>query len=134
MRKNIKLLVFMLALAMQSIPTWSATDSVYPVALNYVPTGRLGNNPKPSKAPAKFNLSLSVSLNLENQQLVMQDSYGEVYTYYILNKNEEVVSQGILDFSSTENHIVDLWNYHSGAYTLAIVYGGHTFFGTFDID
>lgn len=64
----------------------------------------------------------------------MQDSSGEIYTYYILNENEEVVSQGILDFSSTDNYTIDLGASLSGAYTLVIVHGGHTFCGTFDIN
>ena len=64
----------------------------------------------------------------------MQDSSSEIYTYYISNENEEVVSQGILDFSSTDNYTLDLWSFLSGAYTLVIVHGGHTFCGTFDID
>ena len=75
-----------------------------------------------------------MSYNADGQQLVMQDSSGEVYTYYILNENEEVVSQGILDFSSTDNYTIDLWSFLRGAYALVIVHGGHTFCGTFDID
>ena len=62
----------------------------------------------------------------------MQDSSGEIYTYYI--SNEDIVSQGILDFSSTDNHIIDLGASLSETYTLVIVHGGHTFCGTFDID
>ena len=63
----------------------------------------------------------------------MQDSSGEIYTYYILNENEEVVSQGILDFSSTDNYTIDLWSFLRGAYALVIVHGGHTFCGTFGL-
>lgn len=73
-----------------------------------------------------------MSYNAEDQQLVMQDSSGEIYTYYI--SNEDIVSQGILDFSSKDNHTIDLGASLSGAYTLVIVHGGHTFCGTFDID
>lgn len=75
-----------------------------------------------------------MSYNAEDQQLVIQDSSSEIYTYYILNENEEVVSQGILDFSSKDNHTIDLGAYLSGTYTLVIVHGGHTFCGTFDIN
>ena len=64
----------------------------------------------------------------------MQDSSGEIYTYYILNENEEVVSQGMSDFSSTDNYTIDLGAFLSGTCTLVIVHGGHTFCGTFDID
>ena len=62
----------------------------------------------------------------------MQDSSGEIYTYYI--SNEDIVSHGILDFSSTDNHTIDLGAFLSGAYALVIVHGGHTFCGTFDIN
>lgn len=134
MTKKIFYMAMLLAFVMQSVSVWSATQSVSPVYLYYKNTPKLDGNPKPSKSPASYNLSLSVSYNAECQQLVMQDSSGEVYTYYIINENEEVVSQGILDFISTDNYTVDLWGYLSGAYTLFIVHGGHTFCGTFDID
>lgn len=134
MTKKICFMAILFAFVMQSVNVWSATLSVTPVYLYYKHTPKLDGMPKPSKSPASYNLSLSVAYNAESQQLVMQDSSSEVYTYYILNENEEVVSQGILDFSSIDNHIVDLWTFQSGAYTLAIVHDGYTFCGTFDID
>ena len=134
MTKKICFMAILLAFVMQSVSVWSATQCVSPVYLYYKHTPKLDGMPKPSKSPANYSLSLSVSYNAESQQLVMQDSSSEVYTYYILNENEEVVSQGILNFSSTNNQTVDLWAYPSGAYTLVIVHGGHTFCGTFDID
>lgn len=134
MTKKICFMAILLAFIMQNVSVWAATQSVLPVYLYYKHTPKLDGMPKPSKSPANYSLSLSVSYNAESQQLVMQDSSGEVYTYYILNENEEVVSQGVLDFSSTDNQTVDLLGYISGTYTLVIVDGGHTFCGTFDID
>jgi len=134
MTKKICFMAILLAFVMQSVSVWAATQSVSPVYLYYKHTPKLDGMPKPSKSPANYSLSLNVSHNADDQQLVMQDSSGEVYTYYILNENEEVVSQGILDFSSIENHDVDLWGYLSGTYILVIVHDGHTFCGTFDID
>lgn len=133
MTKKICFMAILFAFVMQSVSVWSATQSVTPVYLYYTNTPKLDGMLKPTKAPANFSLSLSVSLNSENQQLIMQDSSGEVYTYYILNDNEEVVSQGILDFSSTDNHIVDLWSYPSGIYTVVVVHNGHDFSGEFEI-
>lgn len=127
-------MAILFAFAMQSVSVWAATQSVTPVYLHYKHTPKLDGMPKPSKAPANYYLSLSVSYNAEDQQLVMQDSSGEIYTYYILNENEEVASQGILNFSSTDNYTIDLGAFVSGAYTLVIVHGGHTFCGTFDVD
>ena len=134
MTKKICFMAILLAFVMQNVSVWAATQSVLPVYLYYKHTPKLDGMPKPSKSPANYSLSLSVSYNAESQQLVMQDSSSEVYTYYILNENEEVVSQGVLDFSSTDNQTVDLLGYISGTYTLVIVDGGHTFCGTFDID
>lgn len=134
MRRKIKLLAILFAFTMQSVTMWSATTSTYPVYLSYRQGPLIGNNPKTSKAPAKFIISLSVFFDEESQQLVMQDSFGEVYTYYILNNNEEVVSQGMLDFNSAEEHIVDLWGNLSGLYTLVVVHNGRTFCGTFSIN
>lgn len=134
MKKRICFMAILFAFAMQSVSVWAATQSVTPVYLHYKHTPKLDGMPKPSKSPANYYLSLSVSYNAEDQQLVMQDSSGEIYTYYILNENEEVASQGILNFSSTDNYTIDLGAFVSGAYTLVIVHDGHTFCGTFDID
>ena len=134
MTKKICFMAILLAFVMQNVSVWAATQSVLPVYLYYKHTPKLDGMPKPSKSPANYSLSLSVSYNAESQQLVMQDSSSEVYTYYILNENEEVVSQGMLDFSSTDNQTVNLWAYLSGTYTLVIVHDGYTFCGTFDID
>lgn len=95
MTKKICFMAILFALLIQSTNMWSATQSVSPVYLYYKHTPKLDGNPKPSKSPANYNLSLNVSFNAESQQLVMEDSSDEVYTYYILNGNEEVVSQGI---------------------------------------
>lgn len=132
MKKRICFMAILFAFAMQSLSVWAATQSVTPVYLHYKHTPKLDGMPKPSKSPANYYLSLSVSYNAEDQQLVMQDSSGEIYTYYI--SNEDIVSQGILDFSSTDNHTIDLGAFLSGTCTLVIVHGGHTFCGTFDID
>ena len=134
MKKRICFMAILFAFAMQSVSVWAATQSVTPVYLHYKHTPKLDGMPKPSKSPANYYLSLSVSYNAEDQQLVMQDSSGKIYTYYILNENEEVASQGILNFSSTDNYTIDLGAFVSGAYTLVIVHGGHTFCGTFDVD
>ncbi len=118
---------------MQSLNVWSATNSVSPVYLYYKHTPKLDGTPKPSKAPANYNLALSVSLDENCQQLVMQDQTGQQYTYYIYNENEEIISQGNLDFANTDNLVVNLWPYQSGIYTLIIVYNGYTFCGTFEL-
>ena len=75
-----------------------------------------------------------MSYTAEDQQLVIQDSSSEIYTYYILNENEEVVSQGILDFSGNGSYTIDLGLCCSGEYELVVVYNDHVFSGTFDID
>lgn len=134
MTKKICFMAILLTFVMQSVSVGAATQSVSTVYLYYKHTPKLDGTPKPSKSPVNYNLSLSVSYNAESQQLVMQDSSGEVYTYYILNENEEVVSQGILDFGSTDNQTINLWAYLSGTYTLVIVHDGYSFCGTFDID
>lgn len=132
MKKKICFLAILFAFVMQSTSVWSNTFSIVPVYLYYKHTPKLDGNPKPSKSPTNYYLSLSVSYNAEDQQLVMQDSSGEIYTYYI--SNEDIVSQGILDFSSKDNHTIDLGAFLSGIYTLVIVHDGHTFCGTFNID
>lgn len=134
MTKIICFMAFLLTFLMQSVCVWSATQSVSPVYLYYKNTPKLDGTQKPSKSPANHYLSLSVSINSESQQLLMQDSSGEVYTYYILNDSDDIVSQGILDFSSVENQTVNLWAYLPGLYTLVIVHDVYTYCGTFGID
>lgn len=111
-------------------------ESVYGTIVNlyYRHTPKLDGNMKPSKAPANFHLTLNVSLSADSHQLIMQDSFNEVYTYYIYNENEDVVAQGVLDFGSSDIFIVDLWNYPCGPYVLVVVHNGYTFCGSFEID
>lgn len=73
----------MLAIAMQSLTLWAATASIQPVSLYYSSTGRLGYNPKPSKAPAQYNIPLSVVLDEDSQQLLITTLVDGDFTYYI---------------------------------------------------
>lgn len=131
MRKNIKLLVFMVVLAMHSIPTWSATNSA--VALNYIPTGRLGNNPKPTKAPAHFSIPLSVVLDDENQQLLVTALAEGEFTYSICSETGDLITEGILNCYYNDSHTMNIGLYNCGVYYLYVTYNGHVFGGTFEI-
>lgn len=134
MTKKIYVWAILLAFVMQSMNAWSKTSSLSPVCLYNKHTPKLDGNPKPSKAPANFVLTLSVFIDEDSQQLVMYDPLGETYAYYIYNENEEVISQGVLDFSNSEYCTVDLWTYQSGTYVITIIYNGYTYSGTFEMN
>lgn len=118
---------------MQSMSAWSGTTNVSPVYFHKKPAPKLDGTPRPSKAPANYSLTLSVFLDEDSQQLVMYDPSGETYTYYICNEDEDVISQGVLNFSSSESCTVNLWTYSSGTYDIIVVYNGVTYSGTFEI-
>ena len=86
------------------------------------------------KAPAKNYLTLNVFFDEESQQLTFSDLIDNVYTYYIYDDNKTIVSQGVLDFSTNESFIVNLWTCQSGMYTLVVTHNECTYFGTFEID
>lgn len=134
MTKKIEFLAVLLAFVMQSMTMWSATLDVSPVYLFYYRnTPKLDGNPKPSKAPANNNLSLSIFFEEDNRLLIIYAPLGTTYNYYICDENEEIISQGTLDFCSSDNLIVDLGACQSGTYNLFVVYNGCTYSGIFKI-
>ena len=133
MKKNIKSLVIMLAIAMQSLTLWAATASIQPVSLYYSSTGRLGNNPKPSKAPAQYNIPLSVVLDEDSQQLLITTLVDGDFTYYIYNESDELISQGEVMCCNNSYYAINLESCSYGSYSIAITYNSHTYVGTFNI-
>lgn len=133
MRKNIKLLAIMFAFAMQGVTMWAATTYIHPVLLYYVSTGKLGNNHKPTKAPARNAIPLSIVLDEESQQLLVTALADGEFTYYIYNESEEVVSQGVLICSNNGCYSINLVFFSYGTYNIAVTYNEHTYGGTFEI-
>lgn len=133
MRKNIKLLAIMFAFTMQSITMWSATTSLYPVSLSYRQEPVLGDNPKPSKAPAHYNIPLSVVFDDDNQQLLVTALAEGGFTYYIYNEGNEIIAQGVLNCSNNDEYTIELALCYSGEYELVVIYNGHVFSGTFEM-
>lgn len=132
MRKNIKLLAIMFAFAMQSMTMWSNPTST--VSLYYRRVPNLGNNPKPSKAPANYVIPLSVILDEENHQLLVTALAEGQFTYYIYNEGNEVITQGILNCYNNGEYTIDFGLCCSGEYELVVIYNDHVFSGTFEID
>lgn len=131
MTKKIYVWAILLAFVMQSMNVWSETSSALPVYLYSKHTPKLDGNPKPSKAPAY--ISLSVFLDEETKQLIITDTSNRVYTYSIYNENEEIISQGLLDCASNENLYIDLGNFQSGTYYIAIFDDSVTYIGAFEL-
>ncbi len=138
MRKNIKLWAIIFAFTLQSGTMWSATTSMHPVSLHcqqgpLLGSPLLGSNPKPTKAPAKYSIPLSMFFDDENLQLLVT-ALGEVeITYYVYNASDEVVSQGVLNCTTNDNYTIELGLCSSGTYSVAVTYNGSVFKGTFEI-
>lgn len=133
MRKKIKLLAIMFAFTMQSVTMWSATTSMYPVSLSYRQGPLLGNNPKPSKAPAHYNIPISVVLDEDSQQLLVTALAEGEFTYNIYNETGNLISEGILNCNCNDSQTIDLGFYYSGTYYIVVTYNGHAFGGAFEI-
>lgn len=134
MRKNVKLLAIMFAFAMQSVTMWSATTSMYPVSLSYRQGPLVGNNPKPSKAPAHFCIPLSVVLDEDSQQLLVTALAEGEFTYNIYNESNEIVSQGVLNCSNNGSYGINLRFCSYGTYNIEVSYNEHVYEGTFILD
>lgn len=133
MRKEIKVLVIMLAFAMQSVPMWSAPTSMHPVPLHYQQGPLLSNNPKPTKAPAHHSIPLSVIFDDDNQQLLVTALAEGEFTYCIYNETGILISEGTLNCDCNDSQTIDLGLYYSGKYYLNVTYNGHNFGAAFEI-
>ena len=123
----------MFAFAMQNVTMWAATTSIQPVPLYYTPTGRLGNNPKPSKAPAHYSIPLSVVFDDDNQQLLVTALAEGEFTYNIYNETGDLISEGTLNCNCNDSQTIELGLYNSGDYYIVVTYNGHAFSGAFEI-
>lgn len=132
MIKKTKIIAILFAFIMQTMHLVPLNASDVP--LHYKRPPKVTPSHGPSKAPAKNYLTLNVFFDEESQQLTFSDLLDNVYTYYIYDDNKTIVSQGVLDFSTNESFIVNLWTCQSGIYTLVVTHNECTYFGTFEID
>lgn len=129
-----RLTAILFAIIMQSSCIWADTIGGVTIHLHYQPTNKVNGNGIPSRAPANHKTTLDITHNIEEAQLVLSDSSEKTYTYYIYNEQGEVVSQGILDFSTNSNISIDLSSYQSGIYCLSVTDDEYTYSGTFEIN
>lgn len=134
MKRKVKFLAIMFAFITQSLSIWGTTTDVYSISLNYTPTGRLGNMPKPSKAPANFTAPVSIIHDEGNQSLVMTMLAEGNFTYSIYNEENTIMSQGCVDYVVNNNYTIDLSLYNSGEYRIIVLYNDYTFSGTFFVE
>lgn len=135
MVKNIKFMAILFAFVMQSMTIWSYNiingTKVY---LQYKTDPKTKGNHGSTRAPVKSSIPLTVFIDNTNQQLELTDPSNGVYSYSIYDENEEIMSQGTLNFTNGDSLYIDLWDYQSGVYSLEIIYGGSTYCGTFEIE
>jgi len=133
MKKKICSGIILLAFVLQSVSVWSATINVSPVYLYYKSTPKLDGNPRPSRAPAKFNTPFTVYIDESKRQLSVTSIASGDFTYFIYNDSGEILTQGILDCVENTNHTIDLWSCQSGIFIIVFIYNGNTYEGTFEV-
>ncbi|MDE5783882.1 MAG: hypothetical protein K2H97_06165 [Prevotella sp.] len=130
MIKNLKISTILFAFAMQIIGVASLSASDVP--LYYKHTPKDNGAQMPSKAPAKEELTLNVYFDEEIQQLAFSDLSDNIYTYYIYDEDENIISQGTLNLSTNNIVYIDVIA-KCGTYTLNVVYNGQNYVGTFGV-
>lgn len=134
MTKAIQLIAILFAFVMQSTNVLASTHVVTPVYIYYKSIQKPNGSHNPSKAPGIYDIPLSIFLDEENRQLVLSDSQEEVYTYCIYNESEEVMSQGVLNFISTNSQYIDIGILQNGTYNIIITKDNCAFIGMFNIN
>lgn len=89
---------------------------------------------RPSKTPPHIQLSLNVSYDDVNKQLLFEDTEENSYTYAILDLSNSVVTEGILNFENLDIIPLNLDWAESGEYTLIIRFGDFEFSGSFEVE
>lgn len=133
MKKKFKLGAFLFVFAMHSTMMWAAANASTKVTLRYNPGAWLGNNHKPSRLPAKFDIPFTVLLDNEKQQLCVTSQVVGEFTYFIYNENAEIILQGVLNYANYESCTIDLGLCQAGSYSVVFLYNGLSFAGTFEI-
>jgi len=134
MTKNLKFLLIAFLLLTQSTIMMAQDDPDDGEEIELRTSPKLGGINGPSRAPARFRLTLSAFLHQESFQLVIHDTAQGQFSYCIYNEDELVVSQGPLDFSNTESLSIDLNGLEAGEYRLEIYNGNKTHTGFFYLD
>lgn len=133
MKQQIKVLAIIFALAIQGINMRAATTSTYPVDLHYKPN-KIDGTPKPSKAPAHYVIPLNVFYDEDTQQLLVNALAAGEYIYYVLDENNNIISQGVLNCRNNGSYSITLNPFQNGIFTVCFVYNGHAFYGTIEND
>lgn len=130
MTMNLRIMAIIIAFVISGMKVWSSVVGVSPVYLHYKQTTVLNGKIKPSKAPAHYNIPLSVFLDEDTKRLVFTDSSDETYSYSMYDESGDLVLQGVLDFVSNDLYL-DLSFLPSGVYSIDITDNDCTYAGTF---
>lgn len=123
-----------IAILMQCSVVFAESTGITPVYLNYKNTPKINGWNKPSKSPVRLQLSLNVSYDDVNKQLLFEDTEENSYTYAILDSSNSVVTEGILNFENLDIIPLNLDWAESGEYTLIIRFGDFEFSGSFEVE
>lgn len=134
MTKKIYFMAILFAFLMQSMSVWSNTNGISPVSMYRKHAPKLDGNPKPSKAPANFNIPLAVFLDEDSQQLIVTPLADGDYTYNIYDGCGSVVTQRLIKCTANDSFSIDLCLCQSGFFTVEFVVEGNAFEGEFEIE
>lgn len=130
-RKITKLTAIVFALLMQCTFTFAHTDEPFPVDLLWKDKKKDSTITRPSHAPSRNNLSLSIIYDDANQNIVFNNEDCSEVAYSIIDSESNVLYQGSFScrFYSTNISFAP-----SGLYTIEVTCNGVTYEGMFEIE
>jgi len=132
---KIKFIAILIASLLMSSSAFADTEDSSPIFLSQENPPLVDGTKRPSRAPRNIHLSLEVSYNATNNQLLFTDSQKQSYHYMIVNDNNSyIVSEGNLYFESKDCINVNIFSRIAGTYTLIVSHEGNNFTGSFEIE
>ena len=127
MKTTFKLFVILFVLALQATPV-CADGNGTPLTPTVKSGPKIGNNPKPTRAPARHTpLYIEIFLNMEDRTLEFYNPAGSTITYYIYNEDDDEMCGGTISFAQQDEASVSLSSFPDGIYYLEIVVNGITY-------
>ena len=128
MRKKIFLLTCVISL--MAINTFAIDDDLIPVSL--VPRNITSPIPGPHRDPVE-PCPVSLQYDWVNNSLLFSSELVDACTYSIFDENDELLSQGILNFTDENTVSVNLSGFNESYYLIQIVIDGVIYEGILDL-
>ena len=131
---KIKFIVLLFITLLSTQLVFSENNGVAPIYLYHRHPSNIDGTNRPHKAPQNNQISLTVSYDGDNSQLIFTDTEGAEYCYTVVDANGCVISEDSLYFSNQSCICKGMNLVESGTYTLIISFEGVEFWGEFDVN